>query len=219
MAEHRDLDLRLGPNAIVRPKQVKDAAQDEVEDGSNHGAALSQIRWCRARIGRQSGLFTPRLRVPAAGRCSTISFGPGHRRPHGHCPRARTRWLGRVPSVFPPDDHGRTRFQRGRAAKTRMSPARIPIRRRGRVISRPRSIPTTLRLDRGRRPLRQPGPDTPAHTVGRAIPLFSLWARPDQQERSRTRRDGPPRHNRATWLRPLKARQGAPGQDGYVGPI
>jgi len=60
VAEHRDLDLRLGPNAIVRPKQAKDAAQDEVEDGSDHGAALSQIRWCRARIGRQSGLFTPR---------------------------------------------------------------------------------------------------------------------------------------------------------------
>jgi len=60
VAEHRDLDLRLGPNAIVRPKHAKDAAQDEVEDwiGSR---ALSQIKWCRARIRRQSGLFTPRV--------------------------------------------------------------------------------------------------------------------------------------------------------------
>jgi hypothetical protein len=63
VAEHRDLDLRLGPDAIIRPKQAKDAAHDEVEDGSDHDAALSQIRWCRARIGRRSGLFTPRAQV------------------------------------------------------------------------------------------------------------------------------------------------------------
>ena len=51
-------------------------------------------------------------------------------------------------------------------------------------------------------------------TAGSALKTTSAFGRLDQQERSRTRRDGPLRHNRATRLRLLRPRQGAPGQDG-----
>ena len=43
MAQHGDLKLRLGRNALVGPEQAEDTAQEEVEDGPDHGAALSQI--------------------------------------------------------------------------------------------------------------------------------------------------------------------------------
>jgi hypothetical protein len=43
VAEHCDLELRLGRHALVRSEQAEDAAQEEIEERTNHGAALSQI--------------------------------------------------------------------------------------------------------------------------------------------------------------------------------
>src|SRR6266511_1511134 len=43
VSQNGDLELRLGRCAIVRPEQAEDAAQKEIEEGADHGAALSQI--------------------------------------------------------------------------------------------------------------------------------------------------------------------------------
>jgi hypothetical protein len=43
VTQHGDLKLRLGRDALVGPEQAEDTAQEEVEDGPDHGAALSQI--------------------------------------------------------------------------------------------------------------------------------------------------------------------------------
>jgi len=43
VSQHGDLEFRLSRRALVRPKQAEDAAQEEVEKGGDHGAALSQI--------------------------------------------------------------------------------------------------------------------------------------------------------------------------------
>jgi hypothetical protein len=43
VAQHGDFKLRLGRSALVGPEQAEDAAQEKVEDGPDHGAALSQI--------------------------------------------------------------------------------------------------------------------------------------------------------------------------------
>jgi hypothetical protein len=43
VSQHHVLKLRLGRHALVGPEQAEDASQEEVEDGPDHGAALSQI--------------------------------------------------------------------------------------------------------------------------------------------------------------------------------
>jgi hypothetical protein len=43
VAEHCHLEIRLDGCAIAGQQQAKDAAQKEVEDRADHGAALSQI--------------------------------------------------------------------------------------------------------------------------------------------------------------------------------
>src|SRR6266540_5297152 len=42
VSQHGDLQFRLSRNAVVRAGQAEDAAQEEIEEGANHGAALLQ---------------------------------------------------------------------------------------------------------------------------------------------------------------------------------
>ena len=43
VAEHRDLEVRLGRHTVVRLEEADYPAQEEVEERADHGAALSQI--------------------------------------------------------------------------------------------------------------------------------------------------------------------------------
>jgi hypothetical protein len=43
VSQNGDFELRLGRCAVVRPEQAEDAAQKEIEERADHGAALSQI--------------------------------------------------------------------------------------------------------------------------------------------------------------------------------
>ena len=60
VAEHCDLEFRLGRHPLVRPEQSEHAAQEEIQERTNHGAALSQIGPPPPPSSLRSRLFTPR---------------------------------------------------------------------------------------------------------------------------------------------------------------
>ena len=64
LSQDGDLELRLGRHALVGPEQAEDAADDEVEDGPDHGGALSE-GGPASGCGRRSGFWTPRVRLVA----------------------------------------------------------------------------------------------------------------------------------------------------------
>ena len=52
VAEHPDLQLGLSRRAFARAEQAEDAAQEHIEERSEHGATLCQIRPCEAHVWR-----------------------------------------------------------------------------------------------------------------------------------------------------------------------
>jgi hypothetical protein len=64
--EHGGLELRLGLRALVRPEYAEDAAQQEIANRADQGAALSQIGMAKPLLShdRVSGSHAPPDRPP-----------------------------------------------------------------------------------------------------------------------------------------------------------
>jgi hypothetical protein len=58
VAQDRDLKLRLSPRALGRPEQADDAAQEEIQERLEHGAALLQTGAVSVMVGRDR-VFIP----------------------------------------------------------------------------------------------------------------------------------------------------------------